>query len=451
MAADFTSSVGIESNVYPIDETLDVDKNFLSHILDGAALYKLKNDPDAMLLPNQYEFTDRQRHAYNSYAIKCTYTEPDDNPKGLDGAGRAICRCINTFCPSFHRCRHRAPFDYREMAIRFGFKYDEGSIRNVEIFDELLNKLSKDVYLKLANDFKVELKGFKSYDSMLSNHPALFKNKLKLAIKKGVKSVFQAKDEYMKLYEKDEYDFYKAVLIDLFNNYNSKIIEEVLVELGIINPSPVPITAEPQGGSSHVQDEENEKLRSKIKDLEKQISILKDQKEELEKNNKQIVSTNRELKKQNDSWTKKMQELKDDNQNKLVEKDEIIKAIELARDEANNKLINLQEEVKKQNDLIMQRNAVLEIIYGKKRVLLINLKINDRDLIPYECTSINVEQIFSFPESKGQYSEVWISQGSLSDIYIDYGKKTLAEKLGEVTFVDICEKDLKKIGLEVLQ
>ena len=72
-------------------------------------------------------------------------------------------------------------------------------------------------------------------------------------------------------------------------------------------------------------------------------------------------------------------------------------------------------------------------------------------MIPYECTSINVEQIFSFPESKGQYSEVWISQGSLSDIYIDYGKKTLAEKLGEVTFVDICEKDLKKIGLEVLQ
>ena len=57
--------------------------------------------------------------------------------------------------------------------------------------------------------------------------------------------------------------------------------------------------------------------------------IQKKYSEEVEKNNKHIVSTNRELKKQNDSWTKKMQELKDDNQNKLVEKDEIIKAIEV--------------------------------------------------------------------------------------------------------------------------
>lgn len=94
------STLAFKSNLYPVEKSFYDDATFRSKIHDPFSLQKLKEE---------YSLTSIQANEYGYASVHCTYALKDDYPWGTikdkDGNERVVCKCINTECHLFGKCR----------------------------------------------------------------------------------------------------------------------------------------------------------------------------------------------------------------------------------------------------------------------------------------------------------------------------------------------------------
>lgn len=104
------STVCFQSNVYPINGSCHDDRVFQSKVRAPYAL-KLLRDRHCSLTPIQ-----QQEH---QYSVHCSYAPENDYPWGTirdaQGQEKVVCRCLNTDCSQFRRCR--PDFDPSELRV----------------------------------------------------------------------------------------------------------------------------------------------------------------------------------------------------------------------------------------------------------------------------------------------------------------------------------------------
>ncbi len=97
------SNVNFQSNLYPVKDFFLSDEDFLSQIHDIFALEILKQK-----LP-VFKMSPLQREEYRAAGVHCTYARKGDYPWGTiidkSGVKKVVCRCTNTRCKSFKKCR----------------------------------------------------------------------------------------------------------------------------------------------------------------------------------------------------------------------------------------------------------------------------------------------------------------------------------------------------------
>lgn len=108
-----TSTVSFKSNLYEVkSDSIVNDRVFLSHIHDPFGLTFMKN--------RGIRFTKVQDVQYFHASGHCAYAFKDDYPWGtvIDQNGNAhqVCRCLNTECGHFKRCR--PDFDVSELEVK---------------------------------------------------------------------------------------------------------------------------------------------------------------------------------------------------------------------------------------------------------------------------------------------------------------------------------------------
>ena len=104
------STVAFRSNLYPVEKSFYKDTVFRSKIYDPFSLGILKK---------QFTLTRLQKEEFNRASMHCPYAVKDDYPWGTirdhQGNETVVCRCLNTECNYFHRCR--PDFNPAELAI----------------------------------------------------------------------------------------------------------------------------------------------------------------------------------------------------------------------------------------------------------------------------------------------------------------------------------------------
>lgn len=125
MGANITSTVAFRSNLQTVNGPIRDDQHFLSSIHDPFAL-------EVMGRLGYEVITSIQKKEYRDAALHCSYAYKDDYPWGtiVDSAGhqRVVCKCTNTTCGMFFKCR--PDFDVSELEeaeenIRFQTKTQE--------------------------------------------------------------------------------------------------------------------------------------------------------------------------------------------------------------------------------------------------------------------------------------------------------------------------------------
>ena len=97
------STLAFKSNLYPVrnNKCFYEDNIFLSKIHDPFALRVLQEE--------RYHLTKIQEKEYELAGQHCSFTADDDYPWGTiigeDGSERVVCKCINTECHLFSKCR----------------------------------------------------------------------------------------------------------------------------------------------------------------------------------------------------------------------------------------------------------------------------------------------------------------------------------------------------------
>lgn len=107
------STVSFKSNLYEVkSDSIINDRVFLSHVHDPFGLNVMKN--------RGIRFTNVQAVQYFNASGHCAYAFEDDYPWGtvIDPNGNAhqVCRCLNTECTHFKRCR--PDFDVSELEVK---------------------------------------------------------------------------------------------------------------------------------------------------------------------------------------------------------------------------------------------------------------------------------------------------------------------------------------------
>ena len=436
------STVGIISNVYPMDVNLAVDKKFLQQIHDAHALYMLKNDENIKLSASEYQFTDLQQKEYEKYAVKCSYTEPNDNPNGTTDDDRVVCRCINTSCRKFKECRALEPFSYYELVTRFGFKHDR-SLINVELFERYYNTFSDDDLLILAKQVGLKLvPGFVSIDKAIKASPLLVKNLIKRELKKQNISRYVTIEEYINLKKKDQHTYKSILLIDLFNDYNTDFIQELLKQEGVLLVGHDDVNCD------------------KLNESHEEVDKLKKEKEDLEKNNKKLVRLNRNmeeglrkrLKEEYDNKLKtKLDELKAEQKVQTDNLNNTINEIENRYNALSKEYQDMKEKLKYIKNLLSSRDEYYKRIIGDRTILLLMLRPRDSFEFPcnYFAMSFRDIQVGNFPDEK--FDEVWLEADKLDAIKLSALKNKLNKCFSRYLFREINSDDIKYMKLEVLE
>lgn len=113
MDTRLAGTVSFKSNLYEVkSDSIVNDKVFLSHVHDPFGLTVMKN--------RGIRFTKVQDVQYFNASGHCAYAFEDDYPWGtvIDQNGNAhqVCRCLNTECTHFKRCR--PDFDVSELEVK---------------------------------------------------------------------------------------------------------------------------------------------------------------------------------------------------------------------------------------------------------------------------------------------------------------------------------------------
>lgn len=104
------STVAFTSNIQPVKGSYEKDMAFLSSIHDPFALEAMKKLGYEMI-------TRLQEKEYENAALHCAYAYEHDYPWGTivrpDGTHQVVCKCTNTACGNFLKCR--PDFDEKEL------------------------------------------------------------------------------------------------------------------------------------------------------------------------------------------------------------------------------------------------------------------------------------------------------------------------------------------------
>ena len=150
------STVCFRSNLYPVVKSCYEDREFQARIHDPFSLKILKENCSLTLIQQQ-EF----RHA----SLHCSYADADDYPWGTilgeSGHKQVVCKCINTTCTQFSRCR--PDFDPSELMV-----HEENKLVQPSIFK--LDESIKREYTTETGDYEASVKLFEN--SMSKPEPA---------------------------------------------------------------------------------------------------------------------------------------------------------------------------------------------------------------------------------------------------------------------------------------
>ena len=118
------STVAYRSNLYPTSSiSFREDRRFLAQVHDPFSLEQMKKQGLSL--------DSFQEKEYRQASVHCSYAFKDDYPWGTismpDGKKTVVCRCTNTKCHLFVKCR--PDFDLAELDV-----YDENKQSTALIF-----------------------------------------------------------------------------------------------------------------------------------------------------------------------------------------------------------------------------------------------------------------------------------------------------------------------------
>ena len=122
------TNITFKSNLQVVKGELQKDHHFLSFVHDPVALRILKNNTYS-----GYRMTSLQEDELE-YAIHCSYASEGDYPWGtiedISGKQKIICRCLNTSCRNFRKCRPE--FTEAELEPYKSTEHEQKAIKEAE-------------------------------------------------------------------------------------------------------------------------------------------------------------------------------------------------------------------------------------------------------------------------------------------------------------------------------
>lgn len=143
MSEKIISTVAFKSNLQPVHGSYQTDTQFLESVHDIFSLELLHN--------SGYILTPLQKNEYSNASLHCVYAYKDDYPFGTvvdeDGKQQVVCRCINTSCSHFQKCR--PDFDSNELRVE---KENDTFLPEITKMDSLLSDNRTDEELLIQGD-----------------------------------------------------------------------------------------------------------------------------------------------------------------------------------------------------------------------------------------------------------------------------------------------------------
>lgn len=303
-----------------------------------------------------------------------------------------------------------------------------------DLFKKFLNQLTDEDLRKVVLSQKINIVGFRITPETLKLVPSV---KLKSGIEDhirttNIKGIFNTKEDYNKLREKNVVLFNFRILYDLYKNINVEIINSLLSE--IVDENIDNITEQKFINNNLVKDkEENNKLRIENSKLIKNIKSLEKQ-----------------LKQKNEDFVK---------QQNLSQKEKA--KIELENKRLKEQIQYLNNNISELKDKNMEKDSEMELLKEKmtyytslinlKKILLFKLKPIDENIFPYSYISIDKVDEIEMLLNDEKFTDLWYPMDALNPFIINRIIKILKLSYTAVNIraLDKETLELLKIGVEL--
>lgn len=298
-----------------------------------------------------------------------------------------------------------------------------------ELFRQFLNQLTDEDLRKIVLNRKIGIEGFRVTQDTLKLVPSIkLKNGIEAYIRKtNIKSLFNTKEDYNKLKERNVALFNFRVLYDLYKNINVNVISSLLTE--------------------NVDKNENIVDKKEIVD----INLIKDkeEKDELKIENAKLIKSIRllekQLKQKQEDFVKQQnlnqkEKIRLDFENKRLK--EQIQYLNNSLSELKNKNIEKESEIQLLNDKIIYYTSLLKL----NKILLFNLHPLD-DEFPYSYKCIKTLEDFQEILLNEKISDFWYLENSLNPFEINKIYKFMKDENISINIQELSLQNLKLLKL----
>lgn len=298
-----------------------------------------------------------------------------------------------------------------------------------ELFRQFLNQLTDEDLRKIVLNRKIGIEGFRVTQDTLKLVPSIkLKNGIEAYIRKtNIKSLFNTKEDYNKLKERNVALFNFRVLYDLYKNINVNVISSLLTE--------------------NVDKNENIVDKKEIVD----INLIKDkeEKDELKIENAKLIKSIRllekQLKQKQEDFVKQQnlnqkEKIRLDFENKRLK--EQIQYLNNSLSELKNKNIEKESEIQLLNDKIIYYTSLIKF----NKILLFNLHPLD-DEFPYSYKCIKTLEDFQEILLNEKISDFWYLEKSLNPFEINKIYKFMKDENISINIQELSLQNLKLLKL----
>ncbi len=298
-----------------------------------------------------------------------------------------------------------------------------------ELFRQFLNQLTDEDLRKIVLNRKIGIEGFRVTQDTLKLVPSIkLKNGIEAYIRKtNIKSLFNTKEDYNKLKERNVALFNFRVLYDLYKNINVNVISSLLTE--------------------NVDKNENIVDKKEIVD----INLIKDkeEKDELKIENAKLIKSIRllekQLKQKQEDFVKQQnlnqkEKIRLDFENKRLK--EQIQYLNNSLSELKNKNIEKESEIQLLNDKIIYYTSLIKL----NKILLFNLHPLD-DEFPYSYKCIKTLEDFQEILLNEKISDFWYLENSLNPFEINKIYKFMKDENISINIQELSLQNLKLLKL----
>ena len=298
-----------------------------------------------------------------------------------------------------------------------------------ELFRQFLNQLTDEDLRKIVLNRKIGIEGFRVTQDTLKLVPSIkLKNGIEAYIRKtNIKSLFNTKEDYNKLKERNVALFNFRVLYDLYKNINVNVISSLLTE--------------------NVDKNENIVDKKEIVD----INLIKDkeEKDELKIENAKLIKSIRllekQLKQKQEDFVKQQnlnqkEKIRLDFENKRLK--EQIQYLNNSFSELKNKNIEKESEIQLLNDKIIYYTSLIKL----NKILLFNLHPLD-DEFPYSYKCIKTLEDFQEILLNEKISDFWYLEKSLNPFEINKIYKFMKDENISINIQELSLQNLKLLKL----